>query len=193
MATQSEPHALSMLAKEAKRRGIQILVEHETNAHYATSHRNPDVVYRVAAQSCTYPGFLLWGRCTHLAALHAEEGRLPPDDEPDPPAPAGDHADAAMPCPACLNGIETISAGTARERRIPCQTCCGLAVVAINGLVAAVAAAASVLWPGDPGAVRQRAAFVHVAKAIRAGAGHTMIRPGTLPKIMRATFWREAD
>ena len=70
-------NTLLRFAAEAKRRGIQILVEHGSGAHYATSHRNPDVIYRVMAHSWTCPGFVQWGRCTHLAALHAEKGWLP--------------------------------------------------------------------------------------------------------------------
>src|SRR5688500_12426798 len=49
------------LAAEARQRGIRILVEPISGAHFATSSRDPDVIYRVTAYSCTCPGFLRWG------------------------------------------------------------------------------------------------------------------------------------
>jgi hypothetical protein len=140
MATAITTHALLRLAEEAKRRGIQILVEHGTTAHFATSHRNPDVIYRVTAHSCTCDGFLAWGRCTHLAALHAEKGWLPPDDDDDPDPPVSSALPPkpeapVMPCPVCDHGMETVFTGTPRQRRIRCQTCDGRGVVEIAALI----------------------------------------------------------
>src|SRR5688572_551029 len=123
MTTTVTTQALTMLAQEAKRRGIEIKVEFGTNAHFATSSRNPDLLYRVTSVSCTCPGFMQWGRCTHLAALHAEKGWLPPDDDddPDPPVvPSHEHENDApvMPCPAWDHGIETIRTRTDKQRRV---------------------------------------------------------------------------
>jgi hypothetical protein len=46
-------------------------------------------------------------------------------------------------------------------------------------------AAAAVQWDDDPGAELHREAFLLVAKAIRAGSGHDVARPGPLLDIVR--------
>src|SRR5688572_18326073 len=49
----------------------------------------------------------------------------------------------------------------------------------------AVVEAAAARWGADhPSAERQRVAFIRVAKAIRAGAGHASARPGPLVRIV---------
>jgi hypothetical protein len=54
---------------------------------------------------------------------------------------------------------------------------------------ARVVEAAAARWGADhPAAERQRIAFIRVAKAIRAGAGHASARPGPLVKIVRSVF-----
>ena len=54
---------------------------------------------------------------------------------------------------------------------------------------APVVEAAAARWGADhPAAERQRVAFIRVAKAIRAGAGHASARPGPLVRIVRSVF-----
>jgi hypothetical protein len=59
---------------------------------------------------------------------------------------------------------------------------------------AAVVEAAAARWGADhPFAEQQRIAFIRVAKAIRAGAGHATARPGPLLKIVRSVFRSDDD
>jgi hypothetical protein len=89
---------LHRLAEEAKRRGIQIFIENGTEAHFATSASSPDRLWRVSGLSCSCPGFVAHGRCTHFAALLADKGWLPPldDNDPDPVAPGASAVPAVL-------------------------------------------------------------------------------------------------
>jgi hypothetical protein len=54
------------------------------------------------------------------------------------------------------------------------------------------ATVAAVQWDDDPAAELEREAFVLVAKAIRAGAGHAAARPEPLLTIVRDALGRRA-
>ncbi len=138
MTTALADHELSMLAREAKRRGVRILIERVSGEHFATDERDPDYIFRVTSVSCTCHSFIRYQRCLHLAALCGEKG-WPDDDDPDPPAgPAAPVAADApvMPCPACDHGVETIRRAGGVEQRVRCQTCAGRGIVAIAELIA---------------------------------------------------------
>ncbi len=94
---QTTAEDLHRLAGQAEAKGVQILVDHRTGAHVATSASDPTRCYQVdAVRGCTCRGYAYWGRCQHHSLLLAELGRLPevaPDIEPTPAA-------AAL-CPAC--------------------------------------------------------------------------------------------
>ena len=55
MTTAITDHGFSMLAREAKRRGVHILIERVTGDHFATDERDPDYLFRVTRRQLQLP------------------------------------------------------------------------------------------------------------------------------------------
>jgi hypothetical protein len=64
-----ETHAETMarLLKKAQEEGIALLMESDSEEHFATSGTMPGIVYRVSKQGCSCQGFRSFGRCKHYA------------------------------------------------------------------------------------------------------------------------------
>jgi len=98
-AVESEAAALHRLAAQAKARGIKIIQNIVTNAHFATSASRPGTLHKVTLYSCDCAGFLRHARCVHYAAILEMYASLPVIEGPEPDSgPAGDGA--ALPVPA---------------------------------------------------------------------------------------------
>ena len=94
-AGKTEAAALHRLAAQAKARGVKIVVNLVTNAHFATSASRPGTLHKVSLFSCDCLGFVTHGRCTHYAAVLEMYYSLPALD----PTPAPDGGGAALPVP----------------------------------------------------------------------------------------------
>jgi hypothetical protein len=109
MSRSISPADLRALAERAARLGCRILHEQATGAHFCTSERDPDTLFRVTGLSCTCPTFVAQGYCLHHATLLAHHGWLPEDDDPDPssPAPSRSSAPPTTPEMTSANGSTT--------------------------------------------------------------------------------------
>jgi len=88
-AVESEAAALHRLARQARDKGVEIIID-EDNRHWATSVSRPGERYVVTLASCSCAGFCRHSRCHHFAAILAEYHSLPalPAIAPEP-GPAG--------------------------------------------------------------------------------------------------------
>ena len=83
---ETEAQALHRLAWEAKARGVKIVHNLVTNAHFATSAGRPGTLHKVTLYSCDCAGFLRHARCMHYALVLEAYHSLPPivaDSGPD--------------------------------------------------------------------------------------------------------------
>lgn len=87
---ETEAAALHRLAAQAREKGVRIVQNLVTNAHFATSASRPGTLHKVTLYSCDCEGFLRHGRCMHLAAVLAMYHSLPRvEPEPTPDEGAG--------------------------------------------------------------------------------------------------------
>jgi len=85
-AGETEAQALHRLAAQAKVRGVRIIQNIVTNAHFATSASRPGTLHKVTLYSCDCAGFLRHARCMHYALVLEAYHSLPPivaDSGPD--------------------------------------------------------------------------------------------------------------
>jgi len=75
---ETEAQALHRLAAQAKARGVKIIQNIVTNAHFATSASRPGTLHKVTLLSCDCLGFVTHGRCMHYAAILEYYCSLPP-------------------------------------------------------------------------------------------------------------------
>ena len=105
---ESEAEVLHRLAAQAKARGIKIIQNIVTNAHFATSASRPGTLHKVTLLSCDCLGFVTHGRGTHFAAILEYYCSLPPIEpvaiapEPDPDGGGG----VALPVPSHRPAVE---------------------------------------------------------------------------------------
>ena len=113
-AGETEAQALHRLAAQATARGIKIIQNIVTNAHFATSASRPGTLHKVTLLSCDCVGFLRHARCTHYALVLEMYHSLPPivaDSGPD-------GGGVALPVPTAADDDVVISIVPAR----PCST-----------------------------------------------------------------------
>jgi len=98
---ENEAQALHRLARQAKAQRVKIIVNVETNAHFAASVSRPGTLHKVTLYSCDCPGFLKHARCMHYAAVLEMYHSLPPIEGPDTSGPDSgpDGGGAALPVP----------------------------------------------------------------------------------------------
>jgi hypothetical protein len=98
---ENEAQALHRLAWQAKAQRVKIIVNVETNAHFAASVSRPGTLHKVTLYSCDCPGFLKHARCMHYAAVLEMYHSLPPIEGPDTSGPDSgpDGGGAALPVP----------------------------------------------------------------------------------------------
>jgi len=108
---ETEAQALHRLAVQAKARGVKIIQNIVTNAHFATSASRPGTLHQVTLLSCDCAGFVAHGRCTHFAAILAYYCSLPrivADSGPD----GGGAALPVLPRHPGVEGVRPAYSGT---------------------------------------------------------------------------------
>ena len=81
LAGETPAQAIQRLAEKAVINGIRLVMEHATEAIFATSATMPDVVYAVGPGGCTCQGYRSFQRCQHFALWAVTMGE--PDNDPD--------------------------------------------------------------------------------------------------------------
>jgi len=112
---ESEDAALHRLAAQAKARGIKIIQNIVTNAHFATSASNRDKLHAVTLLSCDCAGFLRHSRCMHYAAILEMYHSLPAIVADTGPDSGGDGTGAALPVPTAADDDVVLSIVPARS------------------------------------------------------------------------------
>jgi len=101
-AGETEAQALHRLARQAKVRGIKIIQNIVTNAHFTTSSSRPGTLHKVTLYSCDCLGFVTHGRCTHFAAILEYYHSLPPIVADTGPDSGPDGGGVALPAPTAM-------------------------------------------------------------------------------------------
>jgi len=110
-AGETEAAALHRLARQAHERGVKIIHNIVTNAHFATSASRPGTLHAVTLYSCDCAGFLRHARCMHYAAILEAYHSLPPivaDTGPD-------GGGVSLPVPAAADDDVVLSIVPARR------------------------------------------------------------------------------
>ena len=115
---ESREDALIRLADQARTSGVRLYMDRKDGRFYASSRSQPGTFHRLTGFSCSCPGFIHHGRCSHLAAFHAALGWLDLNDpEPEPPAISAN-------CPVCNGaGGECGTVSTGRGWTYASVTC----------------------------------------------------------------------
>ena len=112
---ETEAAALHRLAAQAKARGIKIIQNIVTNAHFATSASRPGTLHTVTLYSCDCAGFLRHARCVHYAAILEMYHSLPPIVADTGPDSGPDGGGVALPVPPAADDDVVLSIVPARS------------------------------------------------------------------------------